>query len=309
MAKTFVEQTSAPNIDDLEYTNYKFGGYSICVKIDDKGHTLPNCVGYCHTQLKLMDDVNKTVSWNVPADNAHTWYEDAQKKGYQVGKLPKFGAIPCWGKGSNGNGHVAKVEKIWDNGNIQISESIAPSKENPNGVLWQTKILTKESGYAYGDKPFLGFVYPKIEQIGQIISATPTEDYFKSTTPERFKVVKDGKQINSYTTYRYAIADADKNSAVIIDSTTGKQIYPEVKESMPVETPKAKVVTGAKFNLNNTPVYSNQNGRADGTRTGTYFVWSDAQFNGYVRMTNKESRVGVLGQISFWCKAEDLERL
>lgn len=55
-----------------------------------------------------------------------------------------------------------------------------------------------------------------------------TEDYSKSTIPERFKVIKDGKQVNSYTKYNYAVNYCNKVNGIIIDSTTGLQIYPTV---------------------------------------------------------------------------------
>lgn len=53
-----------------------------------------------------------------------------------------------------------------------------------------------------------------------------TEDYFKSTIPNRFRVMKDGYPINAYTFYSGALSDAKIHDAHIFDSCNKmKQIY------------------------------------------------------------------------------------
>ena len=57
------------------------------------------------------------------------------------------------------------------------------------------------------------------------------ENYYESTIPERFKAInKDGKCLNTYTYYKYAVPFADKHNCVIIDRLYNKEIYPEKAE-------------------------------------------------------------------------------
>lgn len=69
-----------------------------------------------------------------------------------------------------------------------------------------------------------------------------------------------------------------------------------------VKTPTA----GAKYTLNNTPVYGTEKGPSIGKRSGAYYVWDQTVRNGRVRMTNSPARVCVPGQVSFWV---DVDRL
>lgn len=59
-------------------------------------------------------------------------------------------------------------------------------------------------------------IYPDIE----------SEDYTKSTIPNRFKVWVDEKQVGAYTKYVGAVAVADATGGVIFDGGNGVRIYP-----------------------------------------------------------------------------------
>ena len=61
--------------------------------------------------------------------------------------------------------------------------------------------------------------------------APQKENYYESTILERFKVInKDGKCLNTYTYYKYAVTFADEHNCVIVDRLCNKEIYPEKKE-------------------------------------------------------------------------------
>ncbi len=67
------------------------------------------------------------------------------------------------------------------------------------------------------------------------------------------------------------------------------------------------IKAGMKVQLKDTPVYNSESAvKPVGTRTGTYFVWSDEVRNGRVRMTNSVAKVGESGQVSFWVNAADI---
>lgn len=71
-----------------------------------------------------------------------------------------------------------------------------------------------------------------------------------------------------------------------------------------------EIRAGAKVYLKDTPVYNSESAvRPIGTRTGTYFVWSDEVRNNRIRMTNGAAKVGVSGQVSFWADVEDIKAL
>lgn len=56
-------------------------------------------------------------------------------------------------------------------------------------------------------------------------AVTATEDYTKSTVPNRFKIRKNGVQIGAYTSYTKAVSYASANNAHVYDGNNGKMIY------------------------------------------------------------------------------------
>lgn len=152
------------------------------------------------------------------------------------------------------------------------------------------------------------------------VSATTnaTEDYTKSTIPNRFRVMLNGVQKGAYQTYTYAVNYAKSINGIVADSLNNMaQIYPTVSAPKPtVQTTTTKPTTtatkslkaGTKYTLNNVKVYNSDTTKVDnGTRSGVYYVWSDTVNNGRIRMTNKPERVGVAGQVSFFVNTSDLK--
>ena len=123
-----------------------------------------NCTWWAWGRFKEVytKATGKSLSWTAGGGNACAFYRIMGNAGYKRGKTPKPGAIICWGYNgrAEGNpGHVAFVEYVYKNGDIEISQSGWSS-----GPLANRKI-TKKSGYKFGynNDHFNGFIYNKVE--------------------------------------------------------------------------------------------------------------------------------------------------
>lgn len=130
------------------------------MEINSKTHScLPNCVGMAHGRwLESQNQTDYKKYDKLPTGNAENYYTYT-KDGYKRGTTPKIGAIICWRKGkagvaSDGAGHVAFVEKVYDNGDVLTSNSAY------NGRRYYTKKYVKSKKYYLGSKyTFQGFIY------------------------------------------------------------------------------------------------------------------------------------------------------
>lgn len=122
-----------------------------------------NCTWWAWGRFKEVYKLakGKDLSWTAGAGNACMFYSIMGKAGYKTGKTPKPGAIICWGynKQPHGQpGHVAFVEQVFKNGDIEISQSGWSS-----GPLANRRI-TKSSNYAFSSTSYFnGFIYNKVE--------------------------------------------------------------------------------------------------------------------------------------------------
>ena len=121
------------------------------------GYGLPNCTCYAWGRFYEIAGTKPKLSLS----NAENWW--GHNDGYKRGQTPKLGAVICWrkgqaGNGSDGAGHVAVVEVIYDNGDILTSNSAW------KGTRFYTRRITKASGYSLGSGyTFQGFIYnPKV---------------------------------------------------------------------------------------------------------------------------------------------------
>lgn len=65
-------------------------------------------------------------------------------------------------------------------------------------------------------------------------------------------------------------------------------------------------ITSNSIVLSNTPLYSSSTAKTPSSyKTGTYYYWSSAVVKGRIRITNKESNIGVKGQVTGWIDAVD----
>lgn len=268
----FIPRLTAPAKDDKRFINYEYGGWSIAIPIDKAtGRTVPNCAGYAHG--RMLEILGKTsVDWKIPASDGEDFVDKAKENGMSTGMTPKLGAAICWRAGqkhnsADGCGHVAVVEKIYDNGDILVSQS------GLNGSEFYTSVITKASGYIYNNaRPFEGFVYCGIEFEEPTPAPTPSEDLNKNTIPNRFKVLnKDGKQIGAYTNYSLACNFAKSVGATVIDSANNnKQVYPE-------EVIKSELTATSYPDYTGNDYYRVRKSFADsGSSKGSFQKWKNA---------------------------------
>lgn len=155
MTKIFQSRTKAPTSDIRWYgkDNPAYGGkYSMFDKHDGK---YGNCTHYA---IGRYQEVNNKKC-KLINQNADKFLDYAKKVGYKTGMTPKLGAIVVWKHTKQSNGHVGVVEKIYSNGDLDISMSGWKS------YLFKVRKVTKKSGYVYSDYKLLGFIYPEDEYI------------------------------------------------------------------------------------------------------------------------------------------------
>ena len=109
------------------------GGWNTCIKgypTDPDANALANCVGYASGRFNEIINIIREImgcTYTTLNCNAENFIERAQKAGLEIGSTPRIGAIMCWQKGTlsskDGAGHVAIVEKIYDNNHVYTSES------------------------------------------------------------------------------------------------------------------------------------------------------------------------------------------
>lgn len=64
------------------------------------------------------------------------------------------------------------------------------------------------------------------------------------------------------------------------------------------------ITAGTALKLSKTPIYTSATAKtATGTKTGTFYVWSDEVVSGRIRITNAKTRVGAAGQVTGWIDA------
>lgn len=139
---------TAPLATDPCWISTAKGGWNKCLEIDKAtGSVLPNCTGFCYGAW--MRSTGITVC-DLPTVNAANWYDRAVY--YERGQEPKPGAIACWGGGVNGQGHVAFVNQVFEDGSITVAESGYYSR-----IRYQTKWIP--APYRREGLTFQGFIY------------------------------------------------------------------------------------------------------------------------------------------------------
>lgn len=120
-------------------------------------NVLCNCVGYANGRFnEIWNDpelqgVVKTFNVQLTC-NAENFIESAKRQGLKISSTPIEGGIMVWQKGStlsggDGAGHVAVVERVYDDGTIMTSESGWASwafktvrRDNTNGRWGQNSL-------------------------------------------------------------------------------------------------------------------------------------------------------------------------
>lgn len=123
----FKERKTAPSKDNKNYYSKSNSFYPSFVD---------NCTWYCWGRQLELGVPKAELSKKLPTSNAENWYKDTsyEKRNYaSIGDIIVYSA----GKGhyaKDGEGHVAIVEYVYDNGNLMISES-------GTNMKFQTRII------------------------------------------------------------------------------------------------------------------------------------------------------------------------
>lgn len=113
------------------------------------GYGMPNCTCYAYGRAYELLGTEPSLS----RGNAGQWYWYNKNNGiYSYGSTPKLGAIACWDKYDQNQGHVAVVEAI-DGDSVTISES------HYSGTYFDTRTITSNSSNYLTSMRFLGYIY------------------------------------------------------------------------------------------------------------------------------------------------------
>lgn len=162
----FTMRTSKPASGNKFFITKSKGGYSTCIQgspTDSECNVLANCVGYA---CGRFNEIIGTMKYPTLNCNAEWFIERAKAAGLEVGTTPKVGAIMVWQKGSldsgnDGAGHVAVVEKVYDNNHVYTSESGYGSS-----AFWNQHRYNNNGRWGIGSKyTFRGFIYnPEVKE-------------------------------------------------------------------------------------------------------------------------------------------------
>lgn len=142
------------------------GGWNTCIKgypNDPNADCLANCVGYASGRFnEIINEARETAgcTYKYLNCNAEWFIERAQQAGLQIGSTPRVGAIMCWQKGTidgggDGAGHVAIVEKVYNNNSVYTSESGYGST-----AFWNQNRSNSNGKWGCGNGySFRGFIY------------------------------------------------------------------------------------------------------------------------------------------------------
>lgn len=151
----FTMRTTKPGAGNKYYIRKAQGGYSNAIygkPTDSECNVLSNCVGFAYGRFNEIGGYSY-CKYLAPV-NAENFIQ--YKGSCEVGMVPKVGACMVWeGKGDLA-GHVAIVEKVYDNNHVYTSESGYGSK-NP---FWNSHRYNNNGRWGCNSNyKFLGFIY------------------------------------------------------------------------------------------------------------------------------------------------------
>ncbi len=118
--------------------------------ISNLGNSKGNCTWYVNGRLQELGFAKSDI--DMLNQDATKWAGLAENAGYEVNKNPAVRAVAYAGAdyGSYSSyGHVAIVEKVFDNGTIQISESSYDSPGSSWDFLYRTRIVNVDEFQYY----------------------------------------------------------------------------------------------------------------------------------------------------------------
>ena len=151
----FTMRTTKPGAGNKYYIRKAQGGYSNAIygkPTDSECNVLSNCVGFAYGRFNEIGGYGY-CKYLAPV-NAENFIQ--YRGSCEVGMVPKVGACMVWeGKGDLA-GHVAIVEKVYDNNHVYTSESGYGSK-NP---FWNSHRYNNNGRWGCNSNyKFLGFIY------------------------------------------------------------------------------------------------------------------------------------------------------
>ena len=140
-ATGFTPRTTAPDSSNAYY--YSANPFY------QSGYGMPNCTCYAYGRAYELLGSRPSLS----TGNAGKWWWYNKNNGiYSYGSTPKLGAIACWDKYDQNQGHVAVVEAI-DGNSVTISESHYKS------TFFDTRTISANSSNYLTSMRFLGYIY------------------------------------------------------------------------------------------------------------------------------------------------------
>lgn len=161
----FTMRTSKPGAGNKYYIRKANGGYSNAIvgkPTDSECNVLANCVGYAYGRFNEIGGYGY-CKYLAPV-NAENFMQ--YKGSLKTGMTPKVGAVMVWeGKGSLA-GHVAIVEKVYNDNKVYTSESGYGSS-----AFWnQTRTNDNGRWGCNSNYKFLGFIYnPAVKEEYKVV--------------------------------------------------------------------------------------------------------------------------------------------
>ena len=140
-AASFTPRTTAPDSSNANY--YSSNPFY------QSGYGMPNCTCYAYGRAyELLGSKPRLSTGNA----GYWWWYNKNNGIYSYGSTPKLGAIACWDKYDQNQGHVAVVEAI-DGNTVTISES------HYRSTFFDTRTITANSSNYLTSMRFLGYIY------------------------------------------------------------------------------------------------------------------------------------------------------
>lgn len=120
------------------------------------GYGLPNCTCYAWGRFWEISDPLGTGENRptLPTSNGGSWWGDVDRSIYETGQTPRLGAVICFSDdNTGGDGHVAIVEEIHNDGTIVCSNSAW------GGTYFYLTTLSPNDNYKYSHFTMQGFIY------------------------------------------------------------------------------------------------------------------------------------------------------
>ena len=148
-------RTSKPGAGNKYYIRKAQGGYSNAIfgkPTDSECNVLANCVGYAYGRFNEIGGYGY-CKYLAPV-NAENFMQ--YKGSCKTGMTPKAGAVMVWEGAGSHAGHVAIVEKVYDNNHVYTSESGYGSSK----PFWNQHRYNNNGRWGCNSNyKFLGFIY------------------------------------------------------------------------------------------------------------------------------------------------------